>query len=286
MPLNSNIVGQVTDAFQHEVDARWTMAYAAGLGDCLPVYMDTAAGETIAVHPLFPVCLEWPAILDARRLPGTQDLSAAENARNVHALHDVHLYQPVVPGRSYTTTGTVVGLESRKPGAFLVIRLDTLDEAGQLVCRTYNGTIYRGVEIDGDGVWLEHLPAAPDTNDVDWTESHTIDIAPNIAHVYTECARIWNPIHTDRTVALAAGLPDIILHGTASLALAISRIILERLGGDPRRINRFGGRFGGMVRMPSSVRLSLGAAGGEYTAFRLHTEGAPGVLRGGYVFHS
>ena len=27
--------------------------------------------------------------------------------------------------------------------------------------------------------------------------------------MYTECARIWNPIHTDRAVALAAGLPDI-----------------------------------------------------------------------------
>ena len=47
------------------------------------------------------------------------------------------------------------------------------------------------------------------------------------AHLYSECARIWNPIHTDRAAALAAGLPDIILHGTATLAKAVSWIIDE-----------------------------------------------------------
>ena len=39
------------------------MAYAASLDDCAPAYLDTA-GQPIAAHPVFPVCLEWPAILD------------------------------------------------------------------------------------------------------------------------------------------------------------------------------------------------------------------------------
>src|SRR4029077_6419959 len=55
--------------------------------------------------------------------------------------------------------------------------------------------------------------------------STEVAISPTLAHVYTECARIWNPIHTDRAVARAAGLPDIILHGTATLALAVSRAL-------------------------------------------------------------
>ena len=41
-----------------EVDARWTMAYAAALGDVMPCYMDTVGG--VIAHPLFPVCIEWP----------------------------------------------------------------------------------------------------------------------------------------------------------------------------------------------------------------------------------
>ena len=59
MPYDPRIVGQQTTPVEHEVDARWLMAYAAGIGDCSPSYMDTASGTVIG-HPLFPVCLEWP----------------------------------------------------------------------------------------------------------------------------------------------------------------------------------------------------------------------------------
>ena len=45
-----------------------------------------------------------------------------------------------------------------------------------------------------------------------------VPIGAGAAHVYTECARIWNPIHTDTAVTAKAGLPGIILHGTATLA--------------------------------------------------------------------
>jgi hypothetical protein len=48
-----------------------------------------------------------------------------------------------------------------------------------------------------------------------------VPLAATAAHVYTECARIWNPIHSDAAVASGAGLPGIILHGTATLALAV-----------------------------------------------------------------
>ena len=75
------------------------------------------------------------------------------------------------------------------------------------------------------------------------------------AHVYTECARIFNPIHTDRAVALAAGLPDIILHGTATLALAVSELIKGFADGNPARVKRLGGRFSAMVLMPGMLSL-------------------------------
>ena len=41
-----------------EIDSRWTMAYAAALGDSMPCYMDTVRG--VIAHPMFPVCFEWP----------------------------------------------------------------------------------------------------------------------------------------------------------------------------------------------------------------------------------
>ena len=76
MPLDAAMLGQTTRALTHPVDARWLMAYAAGLGDLNPRYMDTAAGPVIA-HPVFPVCLEWPVILTSRELKGYENVSGA-----------------------------------------------------------------------------------------------------------------------------------------------------------------------------------------------------------------
>ena len=42
MPLNSSIVGSAGEYLVSEVDARWTMAYAAGLGD-VPVKFEIGA---------------------------------------------------------------------------------------------------------------------------------------------------------------------------------------------------------------------------------------------------
>ncbi len=81
------------------------------------------------------------------------------------------------------------------------------------------------------------------------------------AHVYTECARIWNPIHTDPTVARQAGLPGIILHGTANLAHGVSAVIAQFAPGRPDRVRRITGRFAAMVALPSTLTVRMWAPG-------------------------
>ncbi|HYR79762.1 MAG TPA: MaoC/PaaZ C-terminal domain-containing protein, partial [Candidatus Dormibacteraeota bacterium] len=93
-----------------------------------------------------------------------------------------------------------------------------------------------------------------------------IQVPAAMAHVYTECARIFNPIHTDAAVARAAGLPAIILHGTATLSLAVSRIVEARAQSDPNRISRIACRFGAMVTMPSTLTLRIFADTARDTA--------------------
>ena len=106
-------------------------------------------------------------------------------------------------------------------------------------------------------------------------------VAAQLAHTYTECAHIWNPIHTDRAVALAAGLPDIILHGTATLALAVSGIINQSLNGNADRVRRLGGRFAAMVFMPSDIELQIGKADRGIIAFRvLNAQGQEAISQG------
>ena len=110
---------------------------------------------------------------------------------------------------------------------------------------------------------------------------------PQLAHTYSECARIWNPVHTDRAVALAAGLPDIILHGSATLALAVSSIVAHEAGEEPARISRIGGEFRGMVFLPSTLRVSVGApqesAGALVVPFEAFNDRGEAALRHGHI---
>jgi acyl dehydratase len=283
MPFHTAMIGASTEPITQQVDARWIMSYAAGIGDLNPRYLDTYAGSIIA-HPVFPVCLEWPVILSSRSLPGAESVTPAEGARGVHAAHDLHLYRPIRAGERLTTRATVVGLQRIKPGAAQTTRLDTIDESGALVCRTYQLGISRDVDVIGDAVAGESIPAVPRLAAASTTERRIpLPIAANAAHVYTECARIWNPIHTDRKVALAAGLPDIILHGTATLALAVTRLVDEFLGSDPTRVSRLGCRFTAMVLMPTTLTLELHADADQTLFFSVLTEDGQAALSQGFL---
>ena len=106
-----------------------------------------------------------------------------------------------------------------------------------------------------------------------------ISVAATAAHVYTECARIWNPIHTDIAYARAAGLPDIILHGTATLALSVSKV-LKSLG--LSKVQRIRCRFAGMVTMPSVLTVH---ASRENDSVAFETRNARGdtVIERGWI---
>lgn len=279
VPLSSKIVGRKSRRLRQDVDERWLMSYAAALGDTAPCYMDTT--NELSAHPLFPVCLEWPVILDGRQIEDSE-MSSDELARGVHATHDVIIHRPLRPG-TYFTDSTIVGVEQRRPGAFQTTRLDTFDVDGEPCVTTYQGGLFRGVSVDGEDrviVTPPDRPAPPETEPSG--PCVAVEVAAGLAHTYTECARIWNPIHTDRAVALAAGLPDIILHGTATLALAVSAIVDGLLGGDPRRVRRIAGRFAGMVLMPAtlSVQVTVQTEAGTFFDVRIDEQT---VIREGFL---
>lgn len=281
MPLASSLVGTTTAPVEHLVDARWLMAYAAGLGETADGYYDTTGA--LDMHPVFPVCVEWDSILDLRYGPGATGMTDAEQARAIHADHDLHLVAPIVAGTRLYTTATAVAVERRKPGAYLLKRLDSVDATGRLVFRTWQGTLYRDVDIDGPPRYLDAAPQWPAATLASEGAGAAIAVPRQAAHVYTECARIWNPIHTDLAHARAAGLDDIILHGTATLALAVSHLIATRLDGDPGRVRRLGGRFSGMVRMPTMLSLHAESSSPGLVIYRLATPDARDAISRAFV---
>jgi acyl dehydratase len=259
LKLSSAIVGQAAGPLEHEVDARWLMAYSAGLGEADPRYYDTARG--VLAHPLFPVCYEWPVAQPLRALPALKPLFP----QLLHAQHDLVIHRPPRAGDVLRVAARIVAVTQRKPGAFVVFRFEARDQRGDAVTSTDFGALYRGVTVEGGD------RRAPDVADPPVPEGKLslvgeIQVPATAAHVYTECARVWNPIHTDIAYARAAGLPDIILHGTATLALSVSRI-LQKFNVDPARVRRVQCRFAGMVLMPAVLHLHAVAE-----AKRLHFE--------------
>jgi acyl dehydratase len=259
MKLPSGHVGTRVGPLVQEIDARWLMAYAAALDDPRPEYLDTTRPQGVIGHPLFPVCYEWPLAVELR-----EAMSPDVAVRSVHATHDVRVSRPVRAGDRLRTTATVSSAAPRSPGAYVVTRFVTVDASGDHVSTTEYGSIYRGVACESrtagpassaapELAATAPFPARRSPARPDW--SVAIPVPAGLAHTYTECARIWNPIHTDKAVAQSAGLPDIILHGTATLALAISAVLRHSAPDRIGHVSRIACRFTGMVRVPSSITV-------------------------------
>ena len=250
----------MTDPVVHEVDARWIMAYSASLGDMQACYLDTSREVGIVAHPAFSICPEWPVVEASRDLLHRYGLAEEERDRVVHGTHDVQVHRLVRPQDRLSSQATIVSVEAKGPGALVLVQIETRDKRGQAVATTVQGHLYRDVAVVGDPQPpCPGIPPRPVHIADRSTPFRTIirPISANAAHIYTECARIWNPVHTDVVVAKAAGLPDIILHGSATLALAVSNVVEHVGGGEPSRVRRVCGSFRAIVRMPSTIEVNI-----------------------------
>jgi acyl dehydratase len=271
--LSPAIVGAEAAPLEVAVDARWLMAYAAAVGLEEPRYFDTTAAGGPVAHPLFPVAYEWPAALALR----ARTIPDALAPLAVHATHHLVIHRLPRAGDRMSVRARVTALRRRRAGALVVTRFDA-QAGGAPVTTTTHGTLYRGVGVTGEAGVVED-PAPADEREPDWEAA--VPISPTAAHVYTECARIWNPIHTDVAVARAAGLPAPILHGTATLALAVSRVVERALDGDPTRVAVVDARFTGMVVPPATVVVRGCSGEGNRLAFDAVVDGRTVVSRGG-----
>jgi len=211
-------------------------------------------------------------VLLAREHPD-QTLTAAEGRRAVHAGQDSRLYRPIRAGDTLELTATLLGARASRAGVVTAIRFDTRDaRTGELMVETLSTTVYRDVAMTGRETADVPSPAyeAPADN----APTVTIPTSAGLPHIYSECAEIWNPIHTERQVALAAGLPDVIIHGTALWALAGLEAARLYADGDTRRLTRLAARFTGQAfpgrpmtlahdRDGEAVRLALSSDDGR-----------------------
>jgi acyl dehydratase len=286
MPAQSSTLGSKLGRAEAEMSARRLLAYAAAIGELGDAFFDDARPGGIVAPPPICVSLEWPVVSGARAREGL-GMASEERIRAVHASQDSSFHRPIRPGDRLRTEGTLVALRRTRAGAFSLSKLETVDAAtGEPVVTSWSSSIFRGVAVEGEDRVLEEAPPLPAPAESAASAGERPDrveirIPRELPHVYTECAEIWNPIHTERTVALAAGLPDIILHGTATWALASREIVRLRCGGDPTRLKRLHGRFAAMVIPGSSISVEIGPAHGGAVGFAVRNEQGEAAISNG-----
>lgn len=278
MPISTDTAGTDLPSSTLTVKTRDILAYAAGISDTTSEVFDDRSPELVA-PPQICVRLEWPVVSSpaSREALGAE---ADELVRGVHASQDSHFHRVIQPGDELVTEGKIVAVRSTGAGALLCTRLETRNQDGEPVVTSWSHSIYRDVETEGDDREIEAAPAL-DRGSAEGYERVEIPIAREMPHVYSECADIWNPIHTELTVAEKAGLPDIILHGTATWALAGREIVRRWCDGKPARLRRLYGRFTGMVIPGQPIVVQHGDAGNGKVSFVVwNHEGQPAISDG------
>lgn len=323
MPIHASAVGEPLAEREIEVSARQLLAFAAGVGEVGDLFLDDARPDGCLGVPAFCVSLEWP-VVRATASGNPFGATAEEVLRGVHASQDSTFHRPIRAGDRLRVTGQIASIRPTRAGALVLNKIVTADAlTGEPVVTSWYGSIFRGIDVLGEAEPVEVPPPFPvfesregsgdrlggdSASRPSGTPPQTADnggfaasgasalsaavrvsvpIAREAPHVYSECADIWNPIHTERRVALAAGLPDIILHGTASWALAAREIVRHRCDGDPLRLRRLYGRFAAMVIPGSCIEVQIGGLreGADAIQFEVHNAaGELAVAQGGAVF--
>lgn len=262
----------------NDITDRWLVAYAAAVGDKRFSYFDVERPGGIVAHPVFPACLEWPLV--EHGAPGIA-LSEATLRRGLHVGQEVEFIAPIRSGQRLTTTAELHIAQQRSTATHIATQFHTVDEQGSLLVVTRTHMLYPGVRLSGSAKPAPDRPVgSADGNDLAPIGEFTVDETNAI--IYTECARIFNPIHTDIRVAKAAGLKNTVLHGTETLARAVS-LITSRLPDSPAIIRSLSCRFTGIVT--PGARLEVRAAPLRHRSTHFDVRAADGTtpISNGYL---
>lgn len=257
--VSSAYVGRTCKPMEIEVTPRMIMNYAASTDDPNPWYFDDERGGGIVAPPMLGVALTWQISARFDQYWNSQDFPYEALAQQVHYSEVFEWRRPMVPGERLVITGELKAIVPHRAGTHIVIEYTARDAKGEVVFIEYIGGMLRGVKCTDAGAGKEFagdLGRFKTGGEAPLWEQE-IAIHPLAAHRYDGCADIHFPIHTSKAFAHGVGLPDIILHGTCTLSMALRDITDREAGGDPRRVRGVKCNFTGMVMLGTTIKLSV-----------------------------
>jgi acyl dehydratase len=245
-----------------EIDADRSRAYAAATNDPNPAY---ESGKV--APPVFAVVPVWSTMFEA-----VGDLVPSEAAVFVvHGEQDMHFHQPLVPGRSISTTATPASVRVGGSGTRLTVDVSSVDaESAEPVVTQYVTIFIRGMADGESGGADKPAHDFPETAREHPVGEHAVHVDDDQTYRYRDASGDMMPIHVDAEFARSVGLPGIIAHGLCTMAMTSQSVIATVAGGDPTRLRRLAVRFAANVFPGNDVVTSIyeiGPTGDGATAY-------------------
>lgn len=284
--LHSAALGSTTVPTDIELDVRRAVAFAASIiGEENTAYLDDAQ-LPLPVHPAIAFSLQWASRF---RAPEGDRREPVHGALAVHADSDLRITRPFRSGETVTTQGRLISRRRLGLRVHTLERYRMSDPAGNTVAELDFGTLSEGAVSAHERGDVENRVPRPSKVDQRaaplWSSELLVPV--RAFHCYTECARIYSPIHTEQRVARELGLPGIILHGSATKAIALSQVINRCFGGDPSRITRMYGQLRGMVAADTVIRVECmgidDQSADRVVSFRVLNETGQHAVSNGFV---
>jgi len=256
-------------------------AYAAATGDESVAYY----GPDAIAPPMLHVRLLKPVMFALATDPELE----LDMLRLVHGEHEARFIKPLKPWDLVQLRGELLAVEEKSSGLLVVGGMYAIVEGEVCVeCRTsffVRGMGRKAAEArarakSGAPRPPRKAPPTPPPADakIDWA------IDADQSYRYALASLDDNPIHTDPETARAAGLPDVILHGLCTMAMAGSTLVNVMGGAQPRALRRLGVRFSKPVHNGDTLTTHIWndpATDGKAT-FAV-TRGDTPVITGGVV---
>jgi NAD(P)-dependent dehydrogenase (short-subunit alcohol dehydrogenase family)/acyl dehydratase/putative sterol carrier protein len=226
-------IGKTYDGGHAFVRPEHAAAYAAATNDKSAAYL---GADAIAPHMLHTRLFK-----DVMFQVATDPQLDLDLLRLVHGEHDATFHIPLKPWDLVQVRARLESVEEKSSGKLVVSKLFGFVE-GELAVECRTAYFIKGDKKKAaSGEKKAPKAPAPEPPAPDFEATFCIDA--DQSYRYAEASLDDNPIHVDPNTAKAAGLPDVILHGLCTMAMAGGSVVESQAGGDPLRLKRLGVRF-------------------------------------------
>jgi hypothetical protein len=280
--IDSSIVGARLGPYTFTVGARNVANFAAAIADTNPVYYLSAKTQRPVAHPVFPVRISWEILKNISAWMDT-DLPFDLNSTLVHQSEYLAFRQPIKTGNELTVNGEICAFLPHQRGARLVLKFDYHDKQDRPLLSEFISVILFNVKCTDAGKNMALPPSVERVREDEILWEEQVPVARTAPFVYDGCTDIVYPVHTDQLFARRMGLPDIILQGTATLAMSISIVLKKEVDNDPKRIRIVSGKFTDIVVPPNLLTVRLLKKQGKELYFDVKEHNGHFALRAGYI---